>query len=42
MINKEEDKILIKSLWQTKGPGARRLIRAFPNKNWKQRGTESR
>ena len=39
MINKE-DKILIKNLWESKGYGARRLIREFPNKNWKRRGIE--
>jgi len=37
MIN-EEDKILIKNLWESKGYGARRLIQEFPNKNWKRRG----
>jgi len=36
IINKE-DKILTKNLWdwESKGYGARRLIREFPNKNWK-------
>jgi len=38
MTNK--DKILIKSLWQSKGSGAWQLIQAFPNKNWKRRGIE--
>jgi len=37
MINKE-DKILIENLWESKGYGARRLIREFPNKNWKRGG----
>jgi len=31
MIN-EEDKILIRTLWESKGHGARRLIREFPKK----------
>jgi len=39
MINKE-DKILIKNLWESKGYGARRLIREFHNKKWKRRGIE--
>jgi len=34
--NFKEDKILIKNLWESKGYGAQRLIREFPNKNWKQ------
>jgi len=34
MVNKE-DKILIKNLWESKGYGARRLIREFLYKNWK-------
>ena len=39
MMNK--DKILIKNWWESKGLYAdRRLIQEFPNKNWKQRGTE--
>jgi len=35
------NKILIKNLCESKGYGARRLIRQFPNKNWKRRGWES-
>jgi len=31
---------LIKNLWESKGYGARRLIRQFPNKNWKRRVIE--
>jgi len=33
-----EDKLLIKNLWECKGFFSRRLIKEFPNKNWK-RGT---
>jgi len=40
MISKE-DKILIKNLWESKGYGARQLIREFPNKNWKRRSIEN-
>jgi len=39
MIN-EEDKMLTKNLWESKGYGARRLIRQFPTKNWKRKGIE--
>jgi len=34
MTNKE-DKILIKNVWESKGYGARRLIRQLPDKSWK-------
>jgi len=37
--NDKEDKILIKNVWESKGYGAWRLIRQFPDKNWK-RGIE--
>jgi len=37
MIN-NGDKILIKNL--LRGYGVRRLMRQFPNKNWKRRGIE--
>jgi len=33
----EEDTILIWNLWESKGYGARRLIREFSDKNWKQK-----
>ena len=36
-----EDKILIKNLWQCKGFTARRLMKEFPNKNWKRRTLEN-
>jgi len=32
-----EDKLLIKNLWEYKGFFSRRLIKEFPNKNWKRR-----
>jgi len=32
-----EDKILIKNLWECKRFSVRRLLREFPNKNWKRR-----
>jgi len=32
-----EDKLLIKNLWECKGFSSRRLIKEFPNKNWKRR-----
>jgi len=32
-----EDKLLIKNLWECKGFSCRRLIKKFPNKNWKRR-----
>ena len=35
-----EDKILIKNLWQCKGSTVRRLMKEFPNKNWKRRTLE--
>ena len=35
-----EDKILIKNLRQCKGFTARRLMKEFPNKNWKRRTLE--
>jgi len=31
-----EDKLLIKNLWECKGFSYRRLIKEFPNKNWKR------
>jgi len=33
----EEDRILIKNLYLLKGYGAKRLIKEFPTKSWKQR-----
>jgi len=30
-----EDKILIRNLWECKRFSARRLLKEFPNKNWK-------
>lgn len=38
MVFSVEDKILIKELRQTKGYGAKRLIREFPMKNWSKAG----
>jgi len=32
-----ENKLLIKNLWECKGLSSRRLIKEFPNKNWKRR-----
>jgi len=32
-----EDKIFIKNLWECKSFSARRLLREYPNKNWKRR-----
>jgi len=32
-----EDKIFIKNLWLCKRFSARRLLREYPNKNWKRR-----
>jgi len=32
-----EDKILIKNLWESETYSSRRLIKEFPNKNWKRR-----
>lgn len=32
-----EDKILIKNLWESKTYSSRRLVKEFPNKNWKRR-----
>jgi len=34
----KEGKLLIKNLWESKDLGARRLIREFPNKNWRRKG----
>ena len=31
-----EDKIFIKNLWQCKNYGSKRLIKEFPDKNWKK------
>jgi len=31
-----EDKLLIKNLWECKGLFSRRLIKEFPNRNWKR------
>src|SRR5688572_18556619 len=38
MVFSAEDKILIKELRETKGYGARRLIKEFPMKNWSLAG----
>jgi len=38
MVFTEEDRILIKNLYQLKGYGAKRLIKEFPQKGWKLHG----
>ena len=40
MVFSKEDKILIKTLWQSKGYGAKRFIKEFPDKNWNRRGLD--
>jgi len=41
MVFSKEDKILIKSLYETKGYGARKLLKEFPQKNWTKGGLDS-
>ena len=36
MVQREEDRILIKNLYSFKGYGAKRLISEFPAKGWKK------
>jgi len=36
----EEDKTLIKNVWESKKYGVKRLIKEFPNKKWSKRGVE--
>ena len=38
MVFSKEDRILIQNLYQVKGYGAKRLIKEFPQKEWKLRG----
>jgi len=37
VVFSEEDRILIKNLYELKGYGAKRLIKEFPTKGWKLR-----
>jgi len=41
MVISEEDKILIKSLYETRGYGTCKLIKQFPQKNWTKGGLDS-
>jgi len=41
MVISKEDKILIKSLYETKGYGMRKLLKQFPQKNWTKGGLHS-
>jgi len=41
MVFSKEDKILIKSLYETKGYGARKLLKEVPQKNWTKGGLVS-
>jgi len=41
MVFTREDKILIKSLYETKGYGARKLLKEFLQKNWMKAGLDS-
>ena len=36
-----EDKYFIKSLWENKKYGAKRLLKLFPNKNWSPDGLKA-
>ena len=38
MVFSKEDRMLIQNLYQVKGYGAKRLIKEFPQKEWKLRG----
>jgi len=38
MVFSKENKILIKTLREWKGNGAKRFIKKFPDKNWNRRG----
>ena len=40
MVFSKEDKILIKTLRESKGNGAKRFIKEFPEKNWNRRGLD--
>jgi len=37
IVISKEDKILIESLYETKGSGTRKLLKQFPQKNWTER-----
>jgi len=41
MFFSKEDKIIIISLYETKGYGARKLLKEFPQKNWTKGGLDS-
>ena len=41
MVFSKEDKILTRSLYETKGYGARKLFKEFPQKNWTKGGLDS-
>jgi len=41
MVISKEDKILIESLFETKGYGMRKLRKQFPWKNWTKGGSDS-
>jgi len=40
IIFSKKYKILIKTLWESQGYGAKRLIKEFPDKNWNRRGLD--
>jgi len=41
MVISKEDKILIESLYETRGYGTRKLLKQFPRKNWTKCGLDS-
>lgn len=41
MVFSKDDKILIKSLYEIKGYGARKLLKEFPQKNWTRGGLDT-
>ena len=41
MVFSKEDKVLIKNFYETKGYGARKLVKDFPQKNWTKGGLDS-
>jgi len=41
MVFSKEDKVLIKNFYETKGYGARKLLKEFPQKNWTKGGLDS-
>jgi len=40
MVFSKEDKILIKTLRESKGDGAKRFTKEFPDKNWNRKGLD--